>query len=289
MSASAALPTAVDTNGRTSRLRGQTDSSSLWGIKFTRESAALCRTSRSSQKTDMSWQKTYLDRFYGTRVDGTTEFHAMCAAHIPRGAAILEVGAGPSNETSRFLSSLGHLSGLDVDPAVRSNAYLAVALVLETDTYPFADACFDACVSNYVLEHVADPASHLSEISRILRPGGVYLFRTPNRHHYVSLVSRWTPHWFHTAIANRLRRLPAQAPDPYPTHYRLNSRRAIHRAATRSGLRVRELRMVEKEPSYGMASRLMFVTFMLYERFVNSSAMFAALRANVFGLLERPH
>ena len=238
----------------------------------------------------MSWQQAYLDRFYGAAsyVDGTTEFHAMCAAHIQPGAAILEVGAGPSNPTSRYLSSLGHLSGLDIDPAVRSNEDLADAHVLDTGRYPFADARFDACVSNYVLEHVTDPDSHLSEIRRILRPGGVYLFRTPNVYHYLPVVSRLTPHWIHHAVANRLRNLGAGAPDPYPTYYRLNSRRAIHRAAARSGLRVRELRMIEKEPSYGMASRLLFVTFMLYERVVNSSPFFADLRVNVFGVLERP-
>jgi SAM-dependent methyltransferase len=238
----------------------------------------------------MSWQAAYLDRFYGaeTHVDGTTEFHAMCAAHIPSGAAILEVGAGPSNETSQYLSSLGRLSGLDVDPVVRANESLTTAHVLDSDAYPFADSCFDACVSNYVLEHIADPVSHLSEVRRVLRPGGVYLFRTPNRYHYVALVSRWTPHWFHEAVANRLRHLDNHAPDPYPTHYRLNSRRSIQTAATRAGLRVHELRMVEKEPSYGMASRLLFVTFMLYERAVNSSAAFASLRANIFGVLQRP-
>jgi SAM-dependent methyltransferase len=237
----------------------------------------------------MSWQQAYLERFYGSRehVDGTTEFHAMCAAHIPSGAAILEVGAGPSNPTSKYLAALGRLSGLDVDPAVRSNDALADARVLDTATFPFGDSCFDACVSNYVLEHIADPGSHLSEISRILRPGGVYLFRTPNRYHYVSLVSRLTPHWFHEAAANRLRNLREDAPDPYPTYYRLNSRRAIHRAALQAGLHVRELRMVEKEPSYGMASRLLFVAFMFYERAVNSSGLFAVLRANVFGVLER--
>jgi len=238
----------------------------------------------------MNWQAAYLDRFYGSQrhVDGTTEFHAMCATHIPPRAEILEVGAGPSNPTSRYLSSLGHLSGLDIDPAVRSNEYLAGAHVLETAAYPFADSSFDACVSNYVLEHIADPGDHFSEVRRILRPGGVYLFRTPNRHHYVSVVSRLTPHWFHKAVANRLRHLSEDAPRPYPTYYRLNSRREVQRAAALAGLRVRELRMVEKEPSYGMASRLLFVTFMLYERVVNSSPVYAAIRANIFGLLQRP-
>jgi hypothetical protein len=81
--------------------------------------------------------------------------------------------------------------------------------------------------------------------------------------------------------------LSEDAPDPYPTYYRLNSRRAISRAALQAGLHVRELRMVEKEPSYGMASRLLFVVFMCYERAVNSSGLLAVFRANVFGVLER--
>jgi SAM-dependent methyltransferase len=239
----------------------------------------------------MSWQQDYLDRFYNRSrgwVDGTSEFHAMCAVHIRTGSAILEIGAGPSNPTSRYLSSLGRLSGVDIDPAVQSNDALVDARVLESSIYPFADASFDACVSNYVLEHIEDPAAHLAEVGRVMRPGGVYLFRTPNCYHYVSFVSQLTPHRVHEAIANRLRNLAEDAPGPYPTYYRLNSRGAIRRAAARTGLRIRELRMVEKEPSYGMSSRALFLGFMLYERVVNSSAIFAPLRVNVFGALERP-
>jgi len=240
----------------------------------------------------MSWQQAYLARFYGRSrrwVDGTTKFHAMCAALIPTGSDILEIGAGPSNPTSRYLSSLGRLSGVDIDPAVRSNDALKEVRVLDTWTYPFADASFDACVSNYVLEHVEDPVAHLSEVGRILRPRGVYVFRTPNLYHFIPLVSRLAPHRFHQAVANRLRNLPREAPDPYRTYYRLNSRGAITRAATRTGLHARELRMVEKEPSYGMASKVLFLAFMLYERAVNSSELLAGLRVNIFGVLERPH
>ena len=239
----------------------------------------------------MSWQEAYLDRFYGSprarrRHDVSS---TRCAQHTSRPEPRFWKSAPVHRTRLRDTLPLSDAcrDWMSIRRCDRMRLWRTRVCWTRT-SYPFADSCFDACVSNYVLEHVADPGSHLSEISRILRPGGVYLFRTPNRYHYVSLVSRLTPHWFHEAVANRLRNLGEEAPDPYPTYYRLNSRRAIHRAAAQAGLHVRELRMVEKEPSYGMASRLLFVIFMLYERAVNSSGLFAALRANVFGVLERP-
>ena len=46
---------------------------------------------------------------------------------------------------------------------------------------PYADASFDALVCVDVLEHVADLDEVLTEVSRTLRPGGVFLFDTINR------------------------------------------------------------------------------------------------------------
>jgi SAM-dependent methyltransferase len=237
----------------------------------------------------MSWTDAYMKRFYDRErgwVDGTTEFHALCARHA--GARILEVGAGPTNATSTFLATLGELHGTDPDPAVHGNTALASATVMTGDRIPVGDGAFDLCVSNYVLEHVADPRAHLAEVRRVLAPGGRYAFRTPNRFHYVSLVSSLTPHWFHVAVANRLRGLDRDAHDPYPTYYRLNTRDALQRHARAAGLAVGELRLVEKEPSYGMGSPAMFLAGVAYERLANAHAVLAPLRANIFGWLSRP-
>lgn len=237
------------------------------------------------------WQSAYLRRFYDRSrgwIDGTTEFHRLCAAQLPPGGRFLEVGAGPSNQTSKFLSALGELHGVDPDPDVANNEDLASARVLEQGHVPHGDASFDACVSNYVLEHVADAAQHLREVARVLKPGAPYVFRTPNRWHYLSIGSALTPHWVHVRVANRLRNLGPDSHEPYPTVYRLNTRRAIRRHAKAAGLRVEQLRMIEKEPSYGMSSRLLFLAFMAYERAVNSTAWLQGLRSNILGVLRRP-
>jgi SAM-dependent methyltransferase len=236
------------------------------------------------------WQERYLARFYdparGWR-DGTSEFHELCAASIAQGARILEVGAGRTNATSRFLAMRGTLHGVDPDPAVHANEALTEARQLQDGRFPWPDSSFDACASNFVLEHVEDPRAHLSEVHRVLRPGGRYVFRTANRHHYVTLVSRWTPHAVHRLVVHRLTGAPRGAPAPFPTVYAMNSRAQVERRAAEAGFDVESLRRVEKEPSYGMSSRVLFLAFMAYERAVNSTERLAALRSSIFAVLRR--
>jgi SAM-dependent methyltransferase len=238
-----------------------------------------------------AWQPRYLARFYGRPsgwVDGTTEFHRICAAVIPAGGRILEIGPGPANSTTRFLATLGEVHGLDPDPAVRGNESLRTASVLTGDGFPWEAERFDACVSNYVVEHIRDPAAHLREVRRVLRPGAPYVFRTPNRFHYVTLASALAPHWVHVRLVHRLRNLEPEAALPHPTAYRMNSRGAVRRLAAQAGLAVDELRLVEKEPGYGLSSRVLFLAFTAYERLVNASEAAADLRANIFAVLRKP-
>ncbi len=55
---------------------------------------------------------------------------------------------------------------------------------------PFRDGSFDLAVSFGVIEHVADHSRMVSEMARVLRPGGRMLIYTNNR------KVRWTWHWW---------------------------------------------------------------------------------------------
>ena len=230
------------------------------------------------------------DKYYYSRpafVDGTTGFHRLCRKWIPANGRILELGPGPANSTSSFLSGLGRLTGVDISAEGRTNPALEQFQLFDGGKLPFGDASFDACVSNYVLEHVAAPHDHFEEVGRVLRPGGVYCFRTPNLWHYVTLASRFLPHRFHLQFANRLRSLGERAHDPYPTVYRANSRRAVLRQARGAGLREVRFRYVEAEPLYGACHPALFYPMMIYERAVNSTALLAPLRMNIVAVLRK--
>lgn len=212
---------------------------------------------------------------------GTRPFHELCASRIRSGSQILEIGAGPSNPTTEVLSQIGAVTGADIDRAVLSNEFCGDAVVFDGLQLPYPDNSFDACVSNWVLEHVENPDAHFREVARVLRPGGLYCFRTPNLYHYVTLGARLTAHSIHLMIANKLRGLSPEAPDPYPTYYRANTRRRLRQLIEQANLRIALLDMVEPEPSYGRMHPALFYPMMMYERAVNSSSVFSDFRITI--------
>jgi SAM-dependent methyltransferase len=230
-------------------------------------------------------------RYYRSKpgyLGGTEEFHNLCAKNLAGGKRILEIGAGPANPTSAFLATLGAVIGVDVSDELRGNPFLSEAYVCSGTALPFAAKSFDLCVSNYVLEHVADPVAHFSEIFRVLKPGAAYCFRTPNRLHYVTIASSLLPHSVHVGLANKLRALDEQSHAPWPTVYLANDRRRLKHLARQTGFLPEQMEMVEKEPSYGAVHWLLFYPMMGYERFVNSTERLNFLRANIFGVFRKP-
>jgi SAM-dependent methyltransferase len=55
---------------------------------------------------------------------------------------------------------------------------------------PFSDACFDAVVANHMLYHLEDVGQGLSEIRRVLRPGGL-LFAATNGANHMRELGDW--------------------------------------------------------------------------------------------------
>lgn len=98
------------------------------------------------------------------------------------GGKLLEIGSGGGQQLE-IMNALGwQAEGVDRDPEARKNAMsrgLKVSLgVLEDQDFP--ENHFDAVISNHVIEHVFDPVSLLKEVHRILKPGGRFVFITPN-------------------------------------------------------------------------------------------------------------
>jgi SAM-dependent methyltransferase len=215
--------------------------------------------------------------------NGTHAFYGWIGKHLDRRSVVLNLGAGAAaREPERSLRGrAATVIGVDIDPVVLANHQLDQAYVIKAgQPLPFDSASFDLVLSDFVLEHLAHPLPHLHEAARVLKPGGSFFFRTPNRYHYVTLISRLSGQRVHRLIANRVRCL-GEAPEPWPTFYRANSRHQLSRLAQAAGFSSLELRMWEGEPSYLVFSPAAFRLGVAYERLVNR--WLPALRANLLG------
>lgn len=88
----------------------------------------------------------------------------------------LDVGCGQKPYRSLFLSS--EYIGLEIDtPENRKRKQADV--YYDGNVFPFHESEFDSVVINEVFEHVFNPDGFLSEVRRVLKPGGALLMTVP--------------------------------------------------------------------------------------------------------------
>jgi len=199
---------------------------------------------------------------------------------------LLDLGAGAGIVAAmNFRGAAQRVCGIDLDPRVTENPFLDEGRVSDGSRIPYPDHSFDVVISDNVLEHLDEPLAVFREVSRVLRPGGRFLFKTPNATHYMPLIARCTPHAFHRAV-NRLR--GRNGDDTFPTRYRANSPRALRRLARGAGLDLVRVERVEHRPEYLRLHPLTYALGLAYERLVNLHEVFAPLRVVLLGEMQKP-
>jgi SAM-dependent methyltransferase len=200
--------------------------------------------------------------------------------------SLLDLGAGAGIVPQmNFRGRVARACGVDPDERVRANPFLDDGRVGTGEALPYPADTFDVVISDNVVEHLTTPAQVFAEVARVLKPGGLFLFKTPNRRHYVATIARMTPHRFHQAY-NRMR--GRQAEDTFPTQYRANTRADVDKAAKAAGLVVDSVRFVEGRPEYLRSFSLGYLAGWAYERAVNASSLLESFRVILVARLRKP-
>jgi ubiquinone/menaquinone biosynthesis C-methylase UbiE len=99
--------------------------------------------------------------------------------------AILVVGCGDGTEASALSLEFGvRVTGIDLgshyefDEEAKKHADLMLA---DATALPFPNHSFDFVYSHHMLEHIPETRKALSEMQRVLRPGGFFMVGTPNK------------------------------------------------------------------------------------------------------------
>ena len=123
------------------------------------------------------------------------------------GRHVLDLGCRDGALTQAYAGG-NQIVGVDAD---REALAEAEKLGIEThwadldDALPFQDATFDVVVAGELLEHLRDPKRVVSEVLRVLRPGGTFVASVPNAYR----------------LKNRLRFLRGRKPEDDPTHLQM--------------------------------------------------------------------
>jgi SAM-dependent methyltransferase len=125
------------------------------------------------------------------------------------GLNVLDLGCRDGALTQAYAGG-NEIVGVDADREALAEAQ---KLGIETrwadldDALPFADTTFDVVVAGELLEHLRDPGRVVSEVRRVLRPGGTFVGSVPNAFR----------------LKNRLRFLRGRKPENDPTHLQMFS------------------------------------------------------------------
>ncbi len=227
-------------------------------------------------------------RYYDSRgwVHAYRIYEREALARLPASGAVLDIGCGRDFESAgALLSRTGDVHGIDPEAAVDAWQGRAKLHRASGEAIPFDDGRFDLVIARSVLEHLDRPDRVFAEIARVLRVGGTFVFLTPSRFDYVSIIASVVPNSWHPGIVRFAEGRREQ--DTFPTRYRANTRAAVSRHATVSGLRVETIRFLHHCPTSLMFSPAMYRLAAIYDKTVCSHERLAFLRGWMLGVLRK--
>jgi SAM-dependent methyltransferase len=199
------------------------------------------------------------------------------------GMRVLDVGCGFDTPTLAKLT--GSRIGIDLVPLESFTPAPGVRVLRASgEQMPFSDHSFDLACCRSVLEHVEKPEAMFAEVRRVLRPGGTFVFATPNRWDYVSVVSSLVPNRWHPALVHSLTGRAEEK--TFPTFYRANTVGALKGLATGAGLTVERLDLCRQHPHYLQRSAILYALGVGFEQLVQRPV--PALRPWILGVFRRP-
>lgn len=180
-----------------------------------------------------------------------TEVYAdLVRAHLQPEARVLDVGCGRGGLIEQLAHPLDKVVGVDPDwLSLREHRLVMPRAAAFSHALPFASDSFDLIFASWVLEHLIHPQTDLAEIARVLKPGGVFVFITPNRQHPLVGLNRWLARFARLQDKLVTKLYGRAAADTFPAFYRANTPSTLAHLAQQNQLTLTTLHTIT-DPTY---------------------------------------
>ncbi len=143
---------------------------------------------------------------------------------------MLDVGCAklPHELFRRIFERASQVDGVDPNPKMQLNSTLTekwVGLIEDVDEIP--EAGYDTVLAFFVAEHLKDPKPFLKAVYRAMKPGAVFYATTPHNWHPFP----WAVRLVEVLGLKGLMASKSDNINDYPAYYKMNTRRAVTRAA----------------------------------------------------------
>jgi ubiquinone/menaquinone biosynthesis C-methylase UbiE len=200
-------------------------------------------------------------------IDGTIVFYSRINAIITPEMTVLDVGCGRGSaflndkvgyrrSLRNFKGKVKSVIGIDVDSAGKDNPGLNEFRLLVDKNWPIESQSIDLIVSDFVLEHIQYPQQYFTEVSRVLKPGGIFCARTTNKIGYVGIVARLVFNKNHAKVLSFIQKDRAEV-DIFPTVYNVNTVFKLKKILSLHSM-MPTVYGYDAEPSYFTFSRIMY-------------------------------
>lgn len=127
---------------------------------------------------------------------------AIALADVKEGKEALDVGAGTGFITEGLIAKGLKVIAMDQSKAMLekmrekfSNCDRIVYILGDAESIPLLDNSFDYVFANMCLHHVENPAKAISEMARVLKPGGKLLITDLDEHNFTFLKEEHHDRW----------------------------------------------------------------------------------------------
>jgi SAM-dependent methyltransferase len=187
-------------------------------------------------------------------------------------------------EQSQVLSSCRRAFGVDLDwDGLKAHPGITNKIFADLGHLPIQSNSVEVVSANMVAEHLENPDAVLREVHRILKPGGIFAFHTPNFLGLNTQIAARVPESLKKMLIRFLENRKAK--DVFPTHYRINTGDDIQKLAGESGFTVEDITLVSSTAATAVLGPIAWIE-LLYIRALQAEKR-ANYRSNIVAVLRK--